>query len=412
MAQIAPFRGLLPPAALAQEVCSPPYDVLSTAEARALARNRPHSFLRVNRPELELGDEADPHGPEVYERGRQNLLRLIEEGALVRSPAPSFYVVRMRAGDHVQHGVVLGASVDEYEADRIKKHEKTRKAKEDDRTQHVWTLKANTGPVLLTYAARAEVDAEVERAIAAAAPALEVTDEAGVVHTLWEIGDAAAVARMETAFAGVPALYIADGHHRAAAAMRVRQRFRAEGVTAEDNPLPDHFLAVAFPDRELKIMGYHRVVRDLGGRSPSDFLAAVGAVFDLEPGPATEPTRARSFRMFVDGRWWTVRARPGTYDAADPVESLDASILQRLLLSPILGISDPRADERIDFVGGARGMGELERRCTTDMAVAFALHPVQTAELMAIADAGALMPPKSTWFEPKLRSGMVVRTLQ
>lgn len=411
MTDIRPFKGLRPPVDLVAKVAAPPYDVLSSAEARVMAAGNPYSFLHVSKGEIDLPEEIDVHADVVYEKCAENFWRFRTDGVLVPDPVPCFYVYRLRMGDHVQHGIVAGFSVQEYEDDIIRKHELTRREKEDDRAYHTEKLMANAGPVLLTFRNRPDVQAIVTR-VSSGVPACDFVAPDGIGHTLWVISDPALVKALQEAFAAIPVTYVADGHHRSASAYRVRNNLRARNPRHTGQEAYNHFLAVAFPDDELKIMGYHRVVQDLNGLSTEQFLARAGERFDVEPCDDPEPGRARVFTMHLDGRWYRLTARPGSYPEGDPVKSLDAAILQDNLLAPILGIDDPRTSKRIDFVGGIRGTGELEKRCRTDMKVAFALHPVSVAQLMAIADAGAIMPPKSTWFEPKLRSGVVVRTLE
>jgi len=410
VSDIRPFPGLRPRSDLVAKVASPPYDVLSSAEARVMAAGNPYSFLHINKAEIDLPEDVDVHGDVVYERSAENFRRFIADGIFVRDPQDCFYIYRLRMGEHVQHGIVAGFSVQEYEDGTIKKHELTRREKEDDRARHVEKLMANAGPVLLTFRNTPGIRAFVERTIAAS-PAADFIAPDGIGHALWLVADPAAVAELRALFAAIPATYIADGHHRSASAYRVRNNLRARNPRHAGREGYNHFLAVAFPDDELKIMGYHRVVQDLNGLDTATFLARVAAKFTVAKTAVAEPQRALSFSMFLDGQWYTLTAKPGTYPADHPVKSLDASILQDNLLAPVLGIDDPRTSKRIDFVGGIRGTGELEKRCRTDMKVAFALYPVSVAQLMAIADAGEIMPPKSTWFEPKLRSGVVVRTL-
>lgn len=411
MTDIRPFRGLRPPVDLVATVASPPYDVLSSVEARALAAGNPHSFLRVSKAEIDLPEDTDVHGDEVYERSVANFRQFRADGVLAPDPGPCFYIYRLRMGDHVQHGIVAGFSVQEYEDDLIRKHELTRREKEDDRARHTEMLMANAGPVLLTFRSRPDVKALVEQ-IVTGSPACDFTAPDGIGHTLWVISDPALVAALKEAFAAIPVTYVADGHHRSASAFRVRNNLRARNPQHTGQEAYNHFLAVAFADDELQIMGYHRVVQDLAGLAVEEFLARVGDRFVIEKTGDPDPDQALTFTMYLDGQWYRLCARPGTFPADDPVKSLDAAILQDNLLAPLLGIDDPRTSKRIDFVGGIRGTGELEKRCQQDMRVAFALHPVSVEQLMAIADAGAIMPPKSTWFEPKLRSGVVVRTLE
>jgi uncharacterized protein (DUF1015 family) len=392
-------------------VASPPYDVLSSDEARDMAAGNPLSFLHVNKPEIDLPPGTDVYSDAVYAKGAENLRRLQAEGALLREPVPALYLYRQRMGDHVQTGLVAGASVDEYEADLIKKHEHTRRVKEDDRTRHVDALDANTGPVFLTYKARPEIDALAER-LTAVPPTYDFVAPDGIQHVLWVVADASDREALRDAFRRVPELYVADGHHRSAAATRIRAMRRETNPSHTGEEPYNFFLAVIFPDNQMKILDYNRVVRDLNGLESGAFIEAVGTRFEVEPTSDAKPRQPADFGMYLEGSWYRLRARPGTFPAGDPVRSLDVSILQDNLLAPVLGIGDPRSDERIDFVGGIRGLGELERRVASgDWQVAFALHPTSIDQLFAVADAGLVMPPKSTWFEPKLRSGLIVRPL-
>lgn len=408
MADIRPFAAFRPAPDLASRVASPPYDVLSSDEARVLAADEPLSFLHVVKAEIDLPPGAPDE--EVYERSAANLQRLIDDGVLVRDAAPAFYVYALTRGDHVQYGLAAGCSVAEVENGTIKKHEHTRRDKEDDRARHMQRLGVNAGPVLFTYRADPTVRRIIDR-VRAGTPDTDFVAADGVGHTLWPVSAPADVRALQDAFAGIDALYVADGHHRTAAACRTRDflRDRSPGHTGRE-PY-NHFLAVLFPDDELQLMGYHRVVADLHGLAPAAFLARVGEIMDVAPTDHPEPEGHHAWGMFLDGRWYRLAARPGTFPADDPVRSLDAAVLQELVLGPVLGIGDPRRDPRIDFVGGSRGTAELERRCGLDMAVAFAFAPASVAQIMAVADAGAVMPPKSTWFEPKLRSGLLVRSL-
>lgn len=414
MSKIKPFRGLRPIPGKVAKVASPPYDVLSSEEARKMAAGNPVSFLHVSKPEIDLDPEINPYSDTVYAQGVEAFARLQAEGVLVRDAEPRFYFYEQKmvidGRDHVQVGLVAGASVDEYQAGTIKKHELTRADKEKDRTRHVDTLDANTGPVFLTYQARPEIDA-LARRVTARKPVYDFVADDGIGHRFWVVEDAAEIRAIEDAFAALPHLYVADGHHRSAAASAVRELRRAENPRHTGEEGYNYFLAVIFPHDQMHIMDYNRVVLDLKGLGEADFLKRVGEKFEVTPADGGQPKRATEFGMFLGGRWLRLRAKPGTFDAADPVASLDVSILQNNLLGPILGIQDPRRDKRIDFVGGIRGMGELERRVREGAAVAFALHPTSIGQLMAIADAGQIMPPKSTWFEPKLRSGIVVRPL-
>jgi uncharacterized protein (DUF1015 family) len=396
--------------AQAAAIAAPPYDVVDYQEGRAYVEGKPWSFLRVEKSEIELDRSLEPLDPRIFENGKKNLRQLLDKGLLVRDPRPCFYLYQQRMGNHVQVGVVAAASVAEYQSGLIKKHEHTRADKEEERTRHVDVLGANTGPVFLTYRARPEIDAFVD-AVRKREPEVDFVSEDGIGHVLWVVSDAEQVRQLQGLFAEVPHLYVADGHHRSAAASRVQQlrRQRNPGHTGEE-PY-NFFLTVIFPHNQMKIMEYNRVVLDLAGRSPEQLRQAVTEHFELAPGSQARPEEPRTFGMFLEGRWHRLRARPGTFPPHDPVGSLDVAILQNNLLEPLLGIRDPRTDKRIQFVGGIRGTGELEKRASKSGGVAFALYPTSIEQLMAIADAGKVMPPKSTWFEPKLRSGMVVHSI-
>ncbi len=411
MAKIEAFRALRPRADVAAKVASPPYDVLNSAEARLMAEGNSISFLHVNKPEIDLPENIDPYDPAVYAKGAENLKGLIDQGALIREERPALYLYRQIMGDHTQIGLVAGASVDEYEAGLIKKHEFTRRKKEDDRTRHVDALDANTGPVFLTYRARTEIDQLVERLTAGEAD-YDFTAPDGIRHTLWVVSNDADVEPLISAFDAVPELYVADGHHRSAAGTRIRTLRREANPNHTGDEPYNYFLSVIFPDNQMLIMDYNRVVRDLNGLDEAQFLAKIGETFDVEPSEMGRPQRQKCYSMYVGGRWYRLTAKEGSYPAEDPVRRLDVAILQENLLAPVLAIGDPRADERIDFVGGIRGMEELVRLVDGgDFAVAFALYATSIDDLFAVADAGEVMPPKSTWFEPKLRSGLITRPL-
>jgi len=406
MAKLRPFRALRPSAECAPKVSSVPYDVISTAEARELAAGNPLSFLRVTRSELELPEGTDPYAPEVYAHAAENLEKLRAAAPLVREEEPSLYLYRQVMGQHAQVGLAGCFSVDEYEADLVKKHEKTRRDKEDDRTRHISTLRAQTGLVFLTYRASREVDAIVE-AVTAGEPVYDFTADDGIRHTIWRAGGELRD-QLVAAYDHLPILYIADGHHRAASAARTRAKLRAEGASLDPEKGDwNWFLAVAFPHDQMQVLPYHRVVRDLSGRTPEEFLAALGERFRVLPGPPI-PSRKGLVGIYLAGRWHTLEL-PATPAGSSTIAGLDVSKLQEGVLAPLLGIEDPRTDKRIDFVGGIRGTRELERRVDSgEMAVAFAFYPVTVEELMAIADEGGIMPPKSTWFEPKLRDGLLI----
>lgn len=405
MATVKPFAALRPPRDLAARVAAPPYDVIDTAEARSLAAPEPESYLYVSRPEIALAEGIDEHDDAVYAQGARALEAFVARKTLVRDAAPRFYAYAQRMGSHRQLGLVACAAVDEYDRDLIKKHEKTRADKEDDRTRHIDELSAHDEPVFLTYRARAEID----RALADAtnsAPEYDFVTADGVAHTLWVLDDARN-AEIETLFRDVPALYVADGHHRSAAASRVHARRRAAGLDGDHA----HFLAVLFPHDQMQILAYNRLVRDAQGRDAQALEALLATRFELEPCEEPAPSESKTFGVYVGGRWLRARVRPGTFDANDPVASLDCSIVQEQLLSPLFGIDDPRRDNNVGFVGGIRGARELERKVDAGAwSLALHLYPTRIEELIAVSDAGLLMPPKSTWFEPKLRSGLFVHT--
>jgi uncharacterized protein (DUF1015 family) len=401
MPLLAPFRALAPPPPLARALSVPPYDVVSSAEARRLAAGRPQSFFRISRPEVDLPEEVDEHAPAVYALGAENLRLFRKEGWLLEDEGPGFRLYRQKMGEHVQTGVVACAAVEGYREGAIKRHELTRADKEDDRTKHIDALSANDEPVFLTYRARDVLDVLVE-SLTSGAPEVDFTSEDGVRHTVWRAMGEGAL-RLAVELGRLETLYIADGHHRSAAAARVRELRRAR----EEPPgEADWFLAVVFPHDQLQILPYHRVVRDLAGLSCETFLASVQERFDVRPAERAEPEGRHAFGMYLDGRWWRLRAQPTTWPET-PTGALDVSILQNNLLGPVLGIADPRRDERIGFVGGIHGTAALSARVDRGLdRVAFALWPTSLDELMAISDAGDVMPPKSTWFEPKLRSGL------
>jgi uncharacterized protein (DUF1015 family) len=405
MSTIAPFRALRPAPGAAARVAAVPYDVVNTDEARALAEDNPLSFLHVSRAEIDLPAETDPHSDAVYRRAADNFALLKVNAPLLMEDAASLYVYRLGMGQHVQTGVCGVFSIDEYDRDIIRKHERTRRDKEDDRTRHMLELRAQTGPVFLTYPDSGRIDELVGRAIQGA-PLFDFTAPDSVQHTIWRVpGDL--TGGLVTGFAAVPALYIADGHHRAASAARVREHLRATaGAGAWDL-----VLGVAFPDNQVNLLPYNRVIRDLATQTPSSFLAALRHQFPVLEGPAT-PERAGHVGMYLDGRWYTINLGDPPVDLA-PDRRLDVSRLQELVLTPMLGIGDVRVDKRIDFVGGIRGTKALESLVDSGKAaVAFSMYPVSVADLMQISDAGGIMPPKSTWFEPKLRDGLLSHVIE
>ena len=406
MASLIPFRALRPAPPAAPDVAAVPYDVVTTEEARQLANGQPLSFLHTSRAEIDLPAETDPYSELVYETARHNFTRLRQHAPLVVDDEPSVYLYRLRMGDHVQTGVAACFSVDEYERDVIKKHEKTRRDKEDDRTRHMIEIKAQTGPVFLTYRASPAVDDLVERATKGA-PLYDFAAPDGVRHTLWRIPSAETAALVH-AFAAIPKLYIADGHHRAASAARARQALKAAG-NGTAQPC-DAFLAVAFPHDQVSILPYNRLVKDLNGRRPGEILEQLTATHRVEEGPAV-PQKKGDVALFLAGRWYTLtlNAHP---NPRSPIDRLDVSALQEQVLGPLLNIGDPRIDKRIDFLGGARGTQGLERAVGSGAAaIAFSMYPVSVSDLIAISDAGDIMPPKSTWFEPKLRDGLLIHEI-
>ena len=405
MATIVPFRALRPLPEHAAAVSSVPYDVVSTEEARELADGNPLSFLHVTRPEIDLPPGTDVHAGEVYRKGRENFERLRRTAPLVGESREALYVYRLRMGTHEQTGVAGCFSVDEYESDVIRKHERTRRDKEDDRTRHMIELRAQTGVVFLTYKASAGIDAVVARSTAAA-PLFDFTASDGIHHTIWAAAERD-VPELIAGFEAVPTLYIADGHHRAASAARARGELRQQG----DGAAAGAFLAVAFPDNQMQILPYHRTVKDLAGRTPAQFLAELRRALPVTEGPA-QPRRQGEAAMFLDGQWYSLDLSALPPQDNSRASALDVALLQHHVLEKQLAIGDVRSDTRIDFVGGARGTGALETAVNSGRAaVAFSMFPVTVADLMAISDAGAIMPPKSTWFEPKLRDGLLIHEI-
>jgi uncharacterized protein (DUF1015 family) len=411
VAAIYPFRALRPPGGKVKQVAAVPYDVVNTEEARALAGGNPLSFLHVSRPEIDLPEGTHIYSDEVYEKARENFESFRADGTLVEEEAPSLYVYRLVMGGHTQTGVAAAFSVDEYDNDIIRKHERTRPDKENDRTRHILTLRAQTGPVFLTHRADRRLDALVE-AETKAEPLYDFEADDGVRHTVWR---AAAAEQLARCFAEVPLLYIADGHHRAAGASRARAELRGRNPGHTGGESYNRFLAVVFPDEQMQILPYHRVVKDLNGRGEGEFLEAVRARFNVADDARREgPGKPGHWHMYLGGKWYGLSVRD---DAArtlsdDPTAALDVSLLQNNLLDPVLGVADPRTDKRIDFVGGIRGTPELERLVDEGRAaVAFALYPTSVEDLLRVSDAGGVMPPKSTWFEPKLRDAILIHTI-
>ena len=404
---VRPFAALRPTPAHAASVVAPPYDVVSTDEARALAAGRPQRFLHIARPEIDLPPGSSPYSDAAYAQGAANLAKLVGDGVLVREREPSFYVYRMTMGNRTQTGIAFVGSVAAYEQHRIRRHELTRPDKENDRVRNIATLNAQTGPVLLAYRANTSLGTLV-RTAAATAPLFAVTGPNDVQHTLWRVGGSRDVEAFASALNALDALYIADGHHRSAAAARVAAQRRGNSDASHE-----FFLCVAFPHDEMRILDYNRAVRDLHRMTADAYLARVRESFTVTASTGrVSPARTETFGMYLAGRWYELAIKPTLVPRADPVASLDVSLLQDRLLTPVLGIGDPRTDSRIEFIGGIRGLAELEKRVDSGgAAVAFALHPTRMEQLMAVADAGKLMPPKSTWFEPKLADGLLSHVL-
>ena len=412
MAIIKPFRALRPPKELAEKVAALPYDVMDVEEARIMAGDNPNSFLHVSRPEIDLPAEIDPHDEPVYVQGKTNLKEFITRGVLVQDERDSFYVYRQRMGSITQTGLVVCASVDDYQSGVIKKHEHTRADKEEDRVKHIDYLDANDEPVFYLSRSCSEVEGIIE-SITVGQPEYDFVSDDGVGHTLWIIADQTLISRLTTLFATIPKLYVADGHHRSAAAGRVREMRRDKNPNHTGSEEYNSFLTVIFPENQLNIMPYNRAVRDLNDNDAAGFIEKVKTCFEVTPSNTQViPAERHHFGMYLDGQWYSLRALPTVINEKDTVDRLDVSILQNNLLDPLLGIHNPRTDKRIHFVGGIRGNDELVRLVDSgDYAVAFALHPTSISELIELADQDQIMPPKSTWFEPKLRSGLFVHLL-
>jgi len=399
MATVTPFAALRPDPKLAAQVCELPYDVMSSAEAKAMAAGNPLSFLRVSKPEIDLPEDTDLYSDAVYQKGRENFKKLIADGVLRRDPAPVFHLYRQVMGGHSQTGLVGLASCDEYLQNIVKKHELTRPDKEDDRVRHIETLNAQTGPVFLTYKAVPEIDALVSR-ITAAGPEIDFTAPDGVRHSSWPVTEMADIEFLVAGFAKMPALYIADGHHRSAAAGRIYQSRKGAGGSAG-------FLTVIFPHNQMKILAYNRVLKDFNGHSPDEILAALGRVFDITETADPVPTCKHQLAFYLGGKWHGLTFKAEFTSGRPAIDLLDVSLLQSEILAPLFDIQDPRTSKRIAFVGGIRGTAELEKLVDSgESACAFSMFPTGIEDLMDIADEGGIMPPKSTWFEPKLRDAM------
>lgn len=412
MPQVTPFRSIRPIPELADRIAALPYDVYNRREALDETRREPLSFLKIDRAETQFPEDVDTYDPKVYEKAKELLNSMLQDGSFIMEDAPCYYIYELTMDDRSQTGIVACSSIDDYQNEIIKKHEKTREDKELDRIRHVDITDTHTGPIFLVYRSVSVINQIVEDA-KQEAPLYDFVSSDGIRHRVFRISDQDAIQKLENAFAEIPCTYIADGHHRCASAVKVGQKRRKEhpGYTGEEEF--NRFLSVLFPDDQLAILPYNRVVKDLNGLSVSEFLSALekaGFTVSTPQKEAVSPSSKGSFGLYLDGSWYLVTASlPLLSD--DPVKGLDVSILQDRILGPILGIGDPRTDKRIDFVGGIRGLSELERRVSEDMTLAFSMYPTSIKELLSVADAGLLMPPKSTWFEPKLRSGLFLHSL-
>lgn len=414
MAIFRPFKAIRPVAEYADKVAALPYDVMNSAEAAKMVEENPYSFLHVDKAEIDLPDGTDLYSGQVYLKAKENLDKLVSDGICKQDEENRFYIYRQIMNGRSQTGLVGCVSIDDYINNIIKKHEFTRADKEADRINHVDYCDANTGPIFLTYRPQAEISAIVSDWCDSHAPYCDFVTDDGIANTVWVIDCDKTNAKISALFNSVDYLYIADGHHRAASAVKVGLKRREQFPDFNGNEEFNFFLAVLFDCNELEIMDYNRVMKDLNGNTPEQFIEKISEKFTVElyGNDAYKPEKSHTFGMLLDGKWYKLTAKDGTFDDADPVESLDVSILQNNLISPVLDIHDPRTDKRIDFVGGIRGLGELERRVNEDMCLAFSMYPTTLEELMSIADAGKVMPPKSTWFEPKLLSGLFIHKLR
>ncbi len=410
MSTVRPFKGVRPEPKLAERVAALPYDVMNSDEAREMVKDNPYSFLHVDKAEIDLDRSIDLYDDRVYEKAAANFKKMIADNVLIQDNAPCFYIYRLTMDGRAQTGLVACASIDEYMEGKIKKHELTRADKEADRIRHVDVTNANTGPIFLTYRAKAEIDETINNWVKNNKAVYDFVADDGIKHEAWSVDDPAVITSLQKSFESVPSLYIADGHHRNASAVKVGLKRRGEG-DYDKNAEFNYYLAVIFPDEQLYIMDYNRIVKDLNGLSDDEFMAKVKENFDVVPSEDGKPENLHNFGMYINGKWYMLSAKQSII-SDDVIEALDVSILQNYVLQPLLGIDDPRTNKRIDFVGGMRGLQELERRVNSgEMKVAFAMYPTSMDELLSVADAGKIMPPKSTWFEPKLRSGLFIHLL-
>ncbi len=413
MIKYRPFKALRPKSEIAHKVATLPYDVMNINEAKKMAENNPYSFLRVTRSEIEIDNLENPYVDRVYEKAKENLTKMLTTNVLIEEVAPMFYLYRQIMNGHTQTGIVGCASIDDYINEKIKKHEFTRHEKELDRIHHFDICDANTEPVFLTYRTKKDLNEIINNWINDHHPVYEFEAEDGITHILWVVDNNKVIEEIENHFKEMDALYIADGHHRTASAVKVGLKRRAQYPNYTGDEEFNYFLSVVFPEEDLYIMDYNRVAKDLNGHTVDSFIDAIKEKFDVrEEAKPVQPKEKRTFGMYLDNKWYILKAKAATYDENDIIAKLDVSILQNNVLSPILGIEDPRTDKRIDFIGGIRGLKELEKRVHKDMAVAFSMFPTTIEDLIAVADKGEVMPPKSTWFEPKLRSGLFVHKLK
>jgi len=418
MAIVKAFKGIRPVKELASKIAALPYDVMNSDEAREMVIGNPHSFLHVDRPEIDLDPSVDIHDPKVYEKARENLDRMITDGEYTQDEEPCIYIYRQIMNGRSQTGIVFCASIDDYMNNIIKKHEFTRADKEEDRINHVDYCDANTGPIFLTYKedqiASEIIDAWIQNE-SKRRPIYNFVAEDGISHIVWVIDNEIIINEIVDLFKEVDYLYIADGHHRSASAVKVGLKRRAENPNYTGDEEFNYFLAVAFPDNDLMVMDYNRVVKDLNGLTKDELIGKLQEKFTVTESTSEEPVKPakkHTFGMYVENKWYLLEAKDGIYNAKDPIDSLDVAILQNNVLTPILGIEDVRTSDRIDFIGGIRGLKELERRANKDMKIAFSMYPTEVSDIMSVADIGEVMPPKSTWFEPKLRSGLFVHKLK
>jgi len=412
MTLIRAFTGLRPVSGRAEDVAAPPYDVLNSAEARQRVEGRQWSFLHISKPEIDLTEGTDPYSDEVYAKGAENLQNMIDANILARDDKPSYYFYRLVMGEHVQTGLVAAASVADYDTNRIRKHEFTRPDKEDDRVRNIDALNAQTGPVFLTYKHSDAVD-EITAQVTSSTPDVDITADDGVQHTLWSVSDETIVEKLTSIFDAMDCLYIADGHHRSASASRIAAKRESENTGHTGEESYNYFLSVIFPDNQMMILDYNRVIKDLNGLDATTLIEKVTENFTVTKSQeAVKPVQNGQFGMYLEGQWYKLEINPDIIPANDPVASLDVSLLADNLIEPVLGISDQRRDKRIDFVGGIRGLAELEKRVDSgEMVVAFSFFATSIDQLMDVADSGNVMPPKSTWFEPKLADGLVSHVL-